>query len=228
MQYIGKLHYITHFLADYPITQQVADVCEGGCRWVQLRVKQASTEQRLEHALAIQPILKHYNAKLIINDDVFVAKVVDSDGVHIGKEDMHPQEAREILGPGKIIGCTANTLEDVLRLSQYEIDYIGLGPFRFTSTKEKLSPVLGSEGIRNIIEVARAKGVHIPIIAIGGILLEDIDGLMDTGIRGVAVSGAIHQASDSVLACKTIVAQLTAVHQPPTTSHQSLKTCKTY
>ncbi|WP_257666497.1 thiamine phosphate synthase [Parapedobacter tibetensis] len=205
-KHIDKLHYITHPLANYPIAKQVEDICKGGCRWVQLRMKNASTEERSCEALVIQPILKRYGARLIINDDVLVAKAIDSDGVHLGQDDMHPLEARKRLGPDKIIGCTANTLADVLRLSQYDIDYIGLGPFRFTTTKEKLSPVLGSEGIQRIVEQARASGIYLPFIAIGGIRhLTDVVALTNTGAYGVAVSGGIHQAPDNVLACKAIV-----------------------
>ncbi|SEL74586.1 thiamine phosphate synthase [Parapedobacter koreensis] len=219
MEHINKMHYITHSLADYPIVQQVEDVCKGGCMWVQLRMKQASTDERLATALEIYPRLKRYGAKLIVNDDVYVAKVVDADGVHIGAEDMHPADARHILGPGKIIGCTANTLEDVLRLSRYDIDYIGVGPFRFTSTKEKLSPVLGLMGIHRIVAAARAQGVHVPLIAIGGIMSGDIHKLKETGIYGVAVSGAIHNAADKVAACQAIAALLATDHQLLTTDH---------
>ena len=212
MNHIAKLHYITHFLADYPISRQVEEVCKGGCKWVQLRIKNARTEERLNEAMTIQTIIKQHGAKLIINDDAFVTKATDADGVHIGKEDMSPLEARRILGPNKVIGCTANTLEDVLHLTQYDINYIGLGPFRFTSTKKKLSPVLGSEGIRRIVNEVRAKGISIPIIAIGGIEQEDISDLMEVGVHGVAVSGAIHAALDSVRACQDIITELSTNH----------------
>jgi len=208
MKQIDTLHYITHPLADYPITRQVEDVCRGGCTWIQLRMKHADTEERLATAQAIHPLLERYRAKLIINDDVYVAKAANADGVHIGTEDMHPSDARHLLGPGKIIGCTANTLDDVLRLTQYDIDYIGLGPFRFTPTKEKLGPVLGQEGIHRIIAAAKTHGIRIPFVAIGGIAIGDIGRLRGTGIHGVAVSKAIHDAEDKVAACQAIAAQL--------------------
>ncbi|PPL00651.1 thiamine phosphate synthase [Parapedobacter indicus] len=221
MKHIDTLHYITHLLTDYPIAQQVEDVCCGGCRWIQLRMKHADTEERLATAQAIYPLVDRYRAKLIINDDAYVAKAVNAHGVHIGAEDMHPSDARHLLGPDKIIGCTANTLDDVLRLSQYDIDYIGLGPFRFTPTKEKLSPVLGHEGIHRIIAAARTHGIRIPIIAIGGIAIGDIDRLMGTGIYGVAVSKAIHGTMDKVAACRAITAQLTAHNPFPTINYES-------
>lgn len=210
MKHIDTLHYITHPLTDYPIARQVEDVCRGGCTWIQLRMKHADTEERLATARAIYPLIERYSAKLIINDDVYVAKAVNAHGVHIGAEDMPPSDARHLLGPDKIIGCTANTLDDLLRLSKYDIDYIGLGPFRFTPTKERLSPVLGQQGIHRIIAAARIHGIRIPIVAIGGIAIGDIGRLMGTGIHGVAVSNAIHGTTDKVAACQAIAAQLTA------------------
>lgn len=208
MKHIASLHYITHSLIGYPIIQQVADVCEGGCTWVQLRMKHTDTAQRRATAQAIYPLLKRYGAKLIINDDVTVAQSVNADGVHIGADDMHPADARRLLAPGKIIGCTANTFDDVLRLSQYDIDYIGLGPFRFTRTKENLSAVLGQAEIHRIVAAAKTYGIRIPIVAIGGIVTDDIDRLMTTGIHGVAVSNAIREAPDKVAACQELVTKL--------------------
>lgn len=220
MKHIDTLHYITHPLTDYPIARQVEDVCCGGCRWIQLRMKDADTEERLATARAIYPLLDRYRAKLIINDDVYVAKAVNAHGVHIGAEDMPPSDARHLLGPDKIIGCTANTLDDVLRLSQYDIDYIGLGPFRFTPTKEKLSPVLGQQGIHRVIAAAKIHGIRIPIVAIGGISIGDISRLMETGVHGVAVSNAIHGTTDKVAACQAITAQLTAHNRFQSTNHE--------
>lgn len=205
---IETLHYLTHPLADYPIVRQVEDVCQGGCRWVQLRMKQADSDERIATARAIYPLLKRYQAKLIINDDVHVAKAVNADGVHLGAEDMDPAEARYFLGPGKIIGCTANSLDDALRLGAYDIDYMGLGPFRFTSTKERLSPILGKDGIHRVVAAARAHGIGVPFIAIGGISAGDISRLMNTGIHGVALSRAIHGAMDKVAACRAVIAEL--------------------
>ncbi|MGK6352033.1 thiamine phosphate synthase [Parapedobacter sp. DT-150] len=221
MNAIESFHYITDPRDGYPVVQQAEDVCRGGCRWVQLRMKQASTGERTADAQEMLPVLRRYGAKLIINDDVAVLNEVDADGVHLGAEDMHPLEARKLLGPDKIIGCTANTLDDVLRLSEYDINYIGLGPFRFTATKEKLRPVLGGEGIHRIVAAAKVQGIRIPIIAIGGITSGDVSRLMNTGIAGVAVSNAIHAAIDRSAACRAILAQLTANHPSPVTDHPS-------
>ena len=111
---------------------------------------------------------------------------------------MDPLEAREILGPHAIIGITANTAEDIIRYKGKDVDYVGLGPFRHTTTKKNLSPVLGIEGYASVVSQVRQAGVELPIVAIGGITIDDIDAIMATGVNGIAVSGAIINAPDPV------------------------------
>lgn len=204
---IARLHYITQDLPDFSHPQLAEFACKGGVDWVQLRIKRPipdpsrreGSKEIVIIAEEVKKICKKYGAKLIINDFVFVAKEVGADGVHLGKEDMSPKEARKILGNNLIIGGSSNTREDVKRLMHEGVDYIGVGPYHFTSTKEKLSPVLGSEGIKEIINSlpeGEGWGGAIPFIAIGGIKLEDIDPLMQAGVHGVAVSSAINLAKD--------------------------------
>ena len=119
-------------------------------------------------------------------------------GVHLGKEDMDPMEARDILGPHAIIGVTANTAEDIIRFKGKDVDYVGLGPVHFTTTKAKLSPELGIEGVKRVIDEVRANGVELPIVAIGGVTENDIEPLLAAGVNGIAVSGAIINADDPV------------------------------
>nr|MBA3705925.1 thiamine phosphate synthase [Bacteroidota bacterium] len=176
--------------------------CLGGANWVQLRVKNKSYNEWLEIAVKTEAICRKYHAKIIINDNITLAKAIRADGVHLGKEDMSPKEARDILGKGFIIGGTANTFEDIERLASFEVDYIGLGPFRFTSTKENLSPVLGIEGYKEIIKNCNEKGICIPIIAIGGIKTEDVKTIMDKGVHGIAVSSAINLSENKMEATK--------------------------
>ena len=126
-------------------------------------------------------------------------------GVHLGKEDMDPAKAREFLGPHAIIGCTANTAADILALAPLDIDYIGLGPFRFTATKERLSPVIGLEGYRKIVDEVRAAGCQLPIVAIGGIEPADIPALLDAGVNGIAMSGAIINSPDPAATVASIL-----------------------
>lgn len=117
-----------------------------------------------------------------------------ADGVHLGKNDMPVDEARRLLGNDRIIGGTANTFEDIERLHRQGADYIGCGPFRFTTTKKNLSPVLGLEGYKRIVSNMKAHGIDLPIVAIGGILKSDIADIMQTGVTGIAVSGGILNA----------------------------------
>lgn len=125
-----------------------------------------------------------------------MAKEIEADGVHLGKKDMPINLARQILGQGMIIGATANKFEDIIIAKQMGADYIGLGPFRFTRTKKELSPIIGIEGYMEIMKQVRQSEIKIPVVAIGGISKEDVPALMNTGINGVAISGAILQAED--------------------------------
>ena len=191
MKPISKLHFITTNAA----TAELA--CKGGVNWVQLRLKNVTYEQYKQEALKVKEVCKRYNAALIINDNVQLAADIGADGVHIGSTDMTPTAARVFLGENFIIGCTANTLDDVLSLSALPINYIGLGPFRYTTTKQNLSPVLGWEGYDSIVkQLTNTQTKHPPIVGIGGIIIHDVPSLMGTGIHGIAVSGAISNASD--------------------------------
>ena len=202
------LQFITHPSEKYSIAEEVQMAIEGGCRWIQLRMKGASDEEVLETAAGLIDICRDNNAFLIIDDRVKVVNELKVSGVHLGKEDMDPMEARELLGPDAIIGVTANTAEDILKFKNKDVDYVGLGPFRFTTTKEKLSPVLGLDGYKKIVKEVRDAGMEIPIVAIGGITLEDVEPLMKTGVNGIAMSGAIIKAPDPMLYTSKVMEKL--------------------
>ncbi|MDE6560454.1 MAG: thiamine phosphate synthase [Muribaculaceae bacterium] len=193
------LQYITHTDRD------LEAVLQGGCRWVQLRMKDATDRQFTEMAERIYPICRKYNATLIFDDRVNLVNELGADGVHLGKKDMPVKEARKILGPTKIIGATANTEEDLLSAYESGADYVGLGPFRFTTTKKGLAPILGCEGYRRIMEYRKRHGIDIPVVAIGGILLEDLIDLHQTGLDGIAVSGLILNSNDKEQTTKEII-----------------------
>ena len=182
-----KLQFITHFTDTYSYLDSARMALEGGCRWVQLRMKHASDEE---------------------TEAVALVRKLKADGVHLGKNDMPIAEARKILGKDFLIGGTANTFDDVRAHYEAGADYIGCGPFRFTTTKEKLSPILGLEGYRSIVQQMKAEGIHLPIVAIGGITLEDIPAIMQTGVTGIALSGTILRAANPVEETKKIVNQL--------------------
>lgn len=192
------LQFITNNSDRYSIAEEVQMAIEGGCRWVQLRMKDATDEEVRQVALELIPMCQENDTFLIIDDRVELVNELRVSGVHLGKEDMDPLQAREILGPHAIIGITANTAEDILRYKGKDVDYVGLGPFRFTTTKRNLAPELGLEGYKMIVDQVCQAGMELPIVAIGGITLADVDGLMATGVNGLAVSGAIVNAEDPV------------------------------
>ena len=203
-----QLQFISHFNGRYGYLDGIRLALEGGCRWVQLRMKDASAEEILACAKQAAPLCRSYDAVFLLDDHVELVERCGADGVHLGKHDLPVDEARAILGPERIIGGTANTLEDVLRLHRQGADYIGCGPFRFTTPKKQLSPVLGLEGYRSIVSGMREHGVDIPIVGIGGITPEDIDALMETGLDGIALSGTILGAEDPVAQTELIIKKL--------------------
>ena len=172
-------------------SDHIRKVLDMGYKWIQLRFKHQEQKVLLPLAEEIKLLCESYQAIFIINDHAEIAKQVDADGVHLGLTDMAIADARAILAPGKIVGGTANTLLDVRQRIAEGCSYIGLGPYRFTSTKEKLSPVLGLEGYRNIMAALAPEEKITPIYAIGGIQQEDIKALLTVGIYGVAVSGLL-------------------------------------
>ena len=192
------VQFITHFTDRYSYLDSVKIALEGGCRWVQLRMKNADDQTMRKTAAEAMALCRAAGAVFIIDDNVHLAKELGADGVHLGKNDMPVPQARELLGKGFIIGGTANTIEDVTALYAAGADYIGCGPFRFTTTKEKLSPVLGLEGYRRIVDAMGKNGISLPIVSIGGITLEDIPDIMATGVNGIALSGSVLRAEDPV------------------------------
>lgn len=190
------IQFITHTNDRYDYLDGVRMALEGGCRWIQLRMKDASEEEILKTAESTRKLCRQYDAVFLLDDYVELVERSGADGVHLGKNDMPIDEARRLLGKDKIIGGTANTFEDVKRIYSTGADYIGCGPFRFTTTKKKLSPILGLDGYSRIIVQMNAYGIYIPVIAIGGILLQDVSDIMQTGVSGVAISGAILNANN--------------------------------
>ena len=188
------IQFITNYHDDISLTEQTEYVLEAGCRWVQLRLKGADDAEIYMVGKALRQLCDRYEATLILDDVVRMVPVIGADGVHLGKQDIPVDEARKLLGPDKIIGGTANTFEDVKRLAQQGANYIGCGPFRFTTTKKNLSPLLGLEGYAAILEQMRQQQIDLPLIAIGGITVEDVPDLIDLGVSGIAISGAILEA----------------------------------
>lgn len=192
------MQFISHFTDQYDYLDSIAMALEGGCRWVQLRMKDATPEEILPIALEAQKLCKAKDATFIIDDHVALVKKIGADGVHLGKLDMPVGEARKILGDSFIIGGTSNTFEDIAMHAAAGADYIGCGPFRFTTTKKNLSPVLGLEGYQTLVAKMRENGLTLPIVAIGGINAADIPAIMRTGVSGIALSGTVLRAENPV------------------------------
>lgn len=192
------IQFITHSNNRYGYVDGARLALEGGCRWVQLRMKEATEAEFMAAAAEIGRLCKEHGATFVLDDHVEWVEKIGADGVHLGKNDMPIDEARKILGNDKIIGGTANTFEDVERLYRQGADYIGCGPFRFTTTKKNLSPVLGLEGYQHIVDQMKSHGINLPIVAIGGILESDIKSILATGVSGIAVSGGILNAENPV------------------------------
>lgn len=199
------IQFITHETETVGYVEGARMALEGGCRWIQLRMKDASDDEVRKAAAEIQPMCKAHDAIFLLDDRVELAKELKADGVHLGKNDMPVDEARRVLGEEFIIGGTANTFDDIERLSRQGADYIGCGPFRFTTTKKNLAPVIGIEGYRDIIEKMEAAGIDLPVVAIGGITADDIDDILATGVRGIAVSGTVLRAENPVAMMKQII-----------------------
>lgn len=192
------IQFITHSNNRYGYVDGARLALEGGCRWVQLRMKEATEVEFMAAAAEIGRLCKEHGATFVLDDHVEWVEKTGADGVHLGKNDMPINEARKILGSDKIIGGTANTFEDVERLYRQGADYIGCGPFRFTTTKKNLSPVLGLEGYQHIVDQMKSHGINLPVVAIGGILESDIKSILATGVSGIAVSGGILNAENPV------------------------------
>lgn len=187
----GHIQFISQEVKGWLHSEIIEEALLSGIKWFQLRIKDRPEEYLELEARKCSFAASAYKAVFILNDNVTLAKMVKADGVHLGKNDMDPGEARKILGNEFIIGGTANTFEDIVRLAESGVDYIGLGPFRFTTTKKNLSPVLGTEGYKTILEKMKEAGIDIPLVAIGGIQTTDFEELLSVGVNGLAVSGCI-------------------------------------
>lgn len=199
------IQFISHYNEHYDYLDSIRLALDGGCGWIQLRMKDATTDEIRSIALQAQRMCAERGATFIIDDHVELVKEIHADGVHLGKNDMPIAEARKLLGKDFIIGGTANTFEDIVSHYESGADYIGCGPFRFTTTKKNLSPVLGLDGYAYIIEKMKTAGIELPVVAIGGITADDIPSILQTGITGIALSGTVLNAVNPAEEMKRII-----------------------
>ncbi len=210
-KYISRLQFVTQTIDGFSHIEQIQKALDGGCDWVQLRIKDASREEIIKIAIEARKLTRNAGAVLIINDSPEVAKAVDADGVHLGKNDCSPMEALKFLGDKFIIGATANTMDDIEQAIDQSVDYFGIGPFKFTTTKKNLSPVLGLDGYKNIVQQCLERGIDKPMVAIGSVSLDDVSSFFKIGMYGVAVSSAISKSKNPSLATEKL---LQAVNSP--------------
>lgn len=202
------LQFITNETDIYSHLEGAIQALRGGCKWIQLRMKKSSKDEIVSVAKELKIECEKYNAILIINDYPDIAIEVKADGVHLGKNDMSPIDARNFMGEEYIIGGTANCFEDIQRLVEANVDYIGLGPYRYTNTKENLSPILGLKGYNSIIKKCRDNNLITPIVSIGGIKADDISELIKSGVDGIAISGDIINANNPADKTKKIINEI--------------------
>lgn len=199
------VQFITHCTDKYTYLDSARMALEGGCRWIQLRMKDHPLDEVEETGRQVQALCKAHDAIFVIDDHVELAQKLHADGVHLGLKDMPVAEARQVLGEEFLIGGTANTFEDIVRHWQGGADYIGCGPFRHTDTKKNLSPLLGLEGYARLMKQMQEAGIPLPVVAIGGITRADIPAIMETGVRGIALSGTVLRADDPVQEMREIL-----------------------
>ena len=200
------LQFITHQTAQYNYVEGAVEALNGGCKWIQLRMKGADIEDIRQAVAILKPLCLHHEATLILDDHVELTAQLDIDGVHLGKNDMPIAEARKILGNHFIIGATVNSFDDILHhLQGATPNYFGCGPFRFTSTKKNLATILGIEGYKLIIKLMHDNDIHIPLIAIGGIHKNDIPQLLTNGVNGIALSSSILNAPNPIKEMQDII-----------------------
>jgi thiamine-phosphate pyrophosphorylase len=170
--------------------EQASRLCAAGARWIQLRMKNAGHETWLAAARDVVSVCRRHGAVCVINDSVDIALEAGADGVHLGKLDLDWRAARRKAGGNLILGGTVNNADDAANaVTSDSLDYVGVGPLRFTTTKQKLAPVLGLAGIKDLI--ARLDGL--PAWVIGGVEAADLPALRDMGASGVAVTGALYR-----------------------------------
>jgi len=205
---IEKFQLLTHDIDGYPHEQQVLDACMAGVRWVQLRSKKLQHDDLVTVAKEVKRMSVIFNVTFILNDNVEAAKEANADGVHVGRTDTPIVEVRKRLGDKFIVGTSSNTFNEIEEANKNGADYSGLGPYRYTATRQNLNPLLGLDGVRDAMKQYLIQGCRLPVIAIGGVRLKDVPYLMQTGVHGVAVSSAVYDAEDKQAAVQDFLTQI--------------------
>jgi thiamine-phosphate pyrophosphorylase len=195
-KFIEKLHFITHDIHQLSHIEQAQIACSAGAKWIQYRCLTKNDDELLIDINAIAEICDDWGATLIVTDHVHLNGKADIQGFHIEDFDADFVKLREELGEAITIGGSATTLQGLIRLANEGADYAGFGPFYTTTTKPNNAPLLGVEGYQKAMAELKNLNINLPVLAVGGVTISDIDPLMNTGIFGIAASAAINQAED--------------------------------
>ncbi|RZK37970.1 MAG: thiamine phosphate synthase [Pedobacter sp.] len=198
MKYIEKLHYITHDLPNLTHIEQTQSACEAGAKWIQYRCLSKSDDELLADINAIAEICDDWGTTLIVTNHFHLNGKADIQGFHIEDINADFNALRKLVGDDITLGASSNTVENIIRFANDGADYVSLGPFAPTETKPNDSPQLGIEGYSTAMDKLKSLQIEIPILAAGGIKIYDVEALMQTGIFGIAVSGAIYSADDFI------------------------------
>ena len=195
-KFISKFHYLTQDLPNRSHIQQTQLACEAGANWIQYRCLSKSDEEMLDELHQIASICDDWGTTLIVTNHYHLVHLADIQGVHIEDMDADLTQIRSQIGDDKTLGASATNFLQIVNHIKNGADYIGCGPYGHTDTKPNNSPHWGIIGYQEIIKKLEEDHLYIPIIAAGGIKLEDIDELINTGIYGLAVSAAINKTDD--------------------------------
>jgi thiamine-phosphate pyrophosphorylase len=199
-KYISKFHYLTQDLRTRSHLKQATVACEAGANWIQYRCLTKPDEELIEEINEIAALCDDWGTTLILTNHYHLLSKVDAQGVHIEDFDADFKAIRKVIGDDKTLGASATTIAGLLAVqSTGVVDYCGYGPFAHTNTKPNNKPLLGFEGYRKL---QQSPEITIPVIAVGGIDLTDVDPLIKTGIYGIAVSAAVNLAIDPGRALK--------------------------
>ncbi|MFD0940137.1 thiamine phosphate synthase [Pedobacter boryungensis] len=195
-KYIEKLQFITHDIPQYSHIEQVQIACEAGAKWIQYRCLSKADDELLTDINTIAEICDDWGSTLIVTNHTHLKGKADIQGFHIEEMEADFITLRKQLGEEYTLGGSANTVQNLIRLAKEGVDYAGFGPFKITTTKPNNAPLLGAKGYADAINALKKENINLPILAVGGVTLQDIPALLNTGIYGIAASSAINQAEN--------------------------------
>jgi thiamine-phosphate pyrophosphorylase len=199
-KYISKFHYLTQDLRTRSHFKQATIACEAGANWIQYRSLTKPDDELIEEINEIAQLCDDWGATLILTNHYHLLDKVDAQGVHMEDPDSDFKAIRKSIGDDKTLGASATNIRQLLAIQNTGlVDYCGYGPFAHTNTKPNNYTLLGFEGYR---QLEKQPEITIPVIAVGGIHIEDVDPLLKTGIYGIAVSAAVNLAIDAGMALK--------------------------